>query len=164
MSVSNCRYDVVCFGIHQPNGILLLCMHFEKSSLLLFKVVVRFLFIISTFSCKHKLHFFCIRSGRELLVNPALPNNALSTLFSNQLYLVYSMLLLYAVEHCRWSDNFLKMNKLRFSYSLKNIALPKPDAYLGNLIEKTESLVNRLRWKAHFFINGNSSTLQHENV
>ena len=53
MSVSNCRYDVVCFGIRQPNGILLLCMHFEKSSLLLFKVVVRFLFIISTFSSKH---------------------------------------------------------------------------------------------------------------
>ena len=72
------------------------------------------------------------------------------------------MLLLYTVEHCRWSDNLLKMNKLCFSYSLKNIALPKPDAYLRNLIEKTESLVNRLRWKAHLFINRNSSTQQHE--
>ena len=37
---------------------------------------------------------------------------------------------------------------------MKNVALPKPDAYRRNLIKKSESLVRSMRWKAHFIING----------
>lgn len=37
---------------------------------------------------------------------------------------------------------------------MKNIPIPTPDAYRRKLVEKTESFVSRIRWKAHFFLNG----------
>jgi hypothetical protein len=43
------------------------------------------------------------------------------------------------------------MRQFRFDYSLKNIPIPSQDAYLKNLIEKVESVIKRMRWKAHFF-------------
>ncbi len=44
------------------------------------------------------------------------------------------------------------MRQFRFDYSLKNIPIPSQDAYLRNLIEKVESVLKRMRWKAHFFL------------
>ena len=46
------------------------------------------------------------------------------------------------------------MKKICYDYSMKNIPLPTPDHYRRTLIEKIESFVGRLRWKAHFFLNG----------
>ena len=43
------------------------------------------------------------------------------------------------------------MEQRNFTYSLKNIPLPSKDAYKKKLIEKTESVVKRMRWKALFF-------------
>ena len=39
-----------------------------------------------------------------------------------------------------------------FSYSTKNIPLASKSKYLQTLIEKTESLIHRMRWKAFFFL------------
>ena len=48
----------------------------------------------------------------------------------------------------------LKMHRIRFNYSLKNIGLPSHHQYQLRLIEKVESVVQRMRWKAHFFLGG----------
>ena len=48
------------------------------------------------------------------------------------------------------------MHKIQFNYSLKNIGLPSQNQYRRRLIEKVESVVHRMRWKAHFFQNGKS--------
>ena len=48
----------------------------------------------------------------------------------------------------------LNMRQFRFEYSLKNIPIPSRDNYLRNLIEKVESVLKRMRWKAHFFLKG----------
>jgi len=39
-----------------------------------------------------------------------------------------------------------------FGYSTKNIPLASKSKYLQTLIEKTESLIHRMRWKAFFFL------------
>ena len=46
------------------------------------------------------------------------------------------------------------MNRILFDHSLKNIGLPSQDAYKAKLIDKVENVVNRMRWKAHFLLNG----------
>ena len=43
------------------------------------------------------------------------------------------------------------MEQTNFGYSLKNIPLPSEKTYLKCLMEKVESFLKRLRWKAHFF-------------
>ena len=43
------------------------------------------------------------------------------------------------------------MEQRKFTYSLKNIPLPSKYAYKKSLIEKTEALIKRMRWKALFF-------------
>ena len=42
------------------------------------------------------------------------------------------------------------MEKLSFDYSLKNILLPDKRSYQLKLIEKIESIIIRVRWRAHF--------------
>jgi hypothetical protein len=44
------------------------------------------------------------------------------------------------------------MNKIRFNYSLKNIGLSSQDFYRKRLIDKVENVVNKMRWKSHFFL------------
>ena len=41
---------------------------------------------------------------------------------------------------------------------MKNIPIPSQDAYLRNLIEKVESVIKRMRWKANFFLKGNKNS------
>ena len=55
------------------------------------------------------------------------------------------------------------MRQFRFEYSLKNIPIPSRDNYLRNLIEKVESVLKRMRWKAHFFLKGekNQENINH---
>ena len=53
----------------------------------------------------------------------------------------------------------LKMKSFRFNYSTKNIPIPPRNTYtIKKLIEKVESVIKRMRWKAYFFDNdiGNS--------
>ena len=45
------------------------------------------------------------------------------------------------------------MNKIRFNYSLKNIGLLTQNQYRRSLIQKVESVTQRMRWKAHFYLN-----------
>ena len=41
-------------------------------------------------------------------------------------------------------------------YSMKNIPLASKTAFLQTLIAKTESLIQRVRWKSFFFLNKNT--------
>ena len=45
------------------------------------------------------------------------------------------------------------MEKRNFGYSLKNIPIASKNAYMKKTMEKVESVVRRMRWKAIFFEN-----------
>ena len=47
------------------------------------------------------------------------------------------------------------MERMNFGYSLKNIPIPSSTSYKLKLIEKIESFIKRMRWKAHFFLQEN---------
>ena len=47
------------------------------------------------------------------------------------------------------------MEKIYFNYSLKNIPLPSRTSYKLQLIDKIESVIKPMRWKAHFSLNNN---------
>ena len=42
------------------------------------------------------------------------------------------------------------MEQRTFNYSLKNIPIPSEKQYKKNLLEKTEEIIKRMRWKAVF--------------
>ena len=44
------------------------------------------------------------------------------------------------------------MERVSFNYSLKNIPIPPVNAYKKRLVEKVESVVKRMRWKAFYFL------------
>ena len=43
------------------------------------------------------------------------------------------------------------MEARNLEYSMKNIPIPPKKRYLKSMMEKIESFITRLRWKAHFF-------------
>ena len=45
------------------------------------------------------------------------------------------------------------MERISVNYSLKNIPVPPPPSYKLKLIEKIESVIKRMRWKANFYLN-----------
>ena len=47
------------------------------------------------------------------------------------------------------------MEKIDFNYSLKKIPVPSRTSYKLQLIDKIESVITRMPWKAHFFLNNN---------
>ena len=47
------------------------------------------------------------------------------------------------------------MEKIYFNYSLHNILVPSQTFYSLQLIDEIESVIKRMRWKAHFFLNNN---------
>ena len=49
------------------------------------------------------------------------------------------------------------MEKINYNYSLKNISTPSITSYQLKLIEKVESVIKRMRSKAHFFLNGDNT-------
>ena len=55
------------------------------------------------------------------------------------------------------------MNSKNFNYSLKNIPIPNKTSYTLSLIDKIEHLIKRMRWKAHFFLNKESTPNSTEN-
>ena len=54
------------------------------------------------------------------------------------------------------------MEKFIIDYSTKNIPLPSRSDYLHRLIEKTEQFLRRMRWKAHFFLNPDTTSSSKE--
>ena len=48
------------------------------------------------------------------------------------------------------------MESTRFDHSTKDIPLPSANDYKRKLIEKTELLCKRMRWKAFFYLNSSS--------
>ena len=55
----------------------------------------------------------------------------------------------------------INMQQIKFNYSLKNIGLTSKDVYTRSLVNKTQSVIQRMRWKAHFFLNqANNDTEQ----
>ena len=50
-------------------------------------------------------------------------------------------------------DYYFNMHRIQYDYSLKNIGLPSFHQYQKQLINKAESVIQRMRWKAHFFLN-----------
>ena len=48
------------------------------------------------------------------------------------------------------------MEKLNYNYSFKNIPTQTKTSYQLALIEKIESVIKRMRWKAHFLLNGDN--------
>ena len=53
-------------------------------------------------------------------------------------------------------------SKFNISYSTKNMPLPSRSDYLQRLIEKTEQFLRRIRWKAHFFLNPDTTSSSKE--
>ena len=47
-------------------------------------------------------------------------------------------------------NTILIMEQRTFNYSLKNIPIPSDKQYKKNLLEKTEEIIKRMRWKAVF--------------
>ena len=47
------------------------------------------------------------------------------------------------------------MEKIDFNYSLKKIPVPSRTSYKLQIIDKIESVITRMPWKAHFFLNNN---------
>ena len=54
------------------------------------------------------------------------------------------------------------MESTRFDYSTKNIPLPSESDYNRKLIDKTEHLCRRMRWKAYFYLNPEANGKQKE--
>jgi hypothetical protein len=54
------------------------------------------------------------------------------------------------------------MEPMNLGYSIKNIPLAQPSDYLKCLINKTESLLRRMRWKAFFYLNPQAQSRQKE--
>ena len=48
------------------------------------------------------------------------------------------------------------MELYKLGYSKKNIPIPPQREYMKNLLEKTEVLIKRMRWKAYFYLNKDS--------
>ena len=49
------------------------------------------------------------------------------------------------------------MENINFNYSLKNIPTPSRLSYQLKLINKIESVIKRVKWKAFFFLRDNKS-------
>ena len=55
------------------------------------------------------------------------------------------------------------MERVNFGYSLKNIAAPSPKVYHQMMINSCEKTLNRMRWKAFFYLNPDKSSSMKEN-
>ena len=50
------------------------------------------------------------------------------------------------------------LNRVNFNYSTKNIPIPSRNSFKKRLIEKVESVIKRMRWKALFFMKDNDDS------
>ena len=56
------------------------------------------------------------------------------------------------------------MEKSSFNYSLRNILFPDKSSYTLKLMEKIESVIKRMRWKAYFYLNKETQEKQQKNT
>ena len=56
------------------------------------------------------------------------------------------------------------MENTSFNYSLKNIPFPDKSSYTLKLMEKIESVIKRMRWKAYFYLNKETQEKQQKNT
>ena len=56
------------------------------------------------------------------------------------------------------------MHPRNLEYSTKNIPIPSKQDYLKCLVEKSENLIKRMRWKAYFFDNNNDDSDNENNL
>ena len=56
------------------------------------------------------------------------------------------------------------MEKISVSYSLKNIPYSDKSSYTFKLMEKIESVMKRIRWKAYFYLNKETQEKQQKNT
>ena len=90
-----------------------------------------------------------------MVLSALIPSTSFVTTSLESIFVILSLLIL--VERSTWIGNYtVDMQHIRFNYSLKNIGLPSHDEYRRNIIEKTESAIQRMRWKAHF-LHGNEN-------
>ena len=47
--------------------------------------------------------------------------------------------------------------RVTLNYSLKNIPIPPADSYKKKLMERTKSVIKRMRWRAFFYLNNESN-------
>ena len=70
----------------------------------------------------------------------------------------------YLVERSLWLDiSKANVQQVRFNYSLKNIGLSTNDGYESEIIDKCQDVIQRIRWKAHFFLHQPNTTIQRSN-
>ena len=55
------------------------------------------------------------------------------------------------------------MEKINFSYSLKNIPTPTKTTYHLIFMEKIESIIKRMQWKVHFYLEKDTSNIAYTN-
>ena len=55
------------------------------------------------------------------------------------------------------------MENINFNYSLKNIPAATKTSYQLMLTEKIESVIKRMRWKAHFYLKKDTKTIAYIN-
>ena len=56
------------------------------------------------------------------------------------------------------------MGKSSFNYSLRNIPFPDKSSYTLKLMEKIESVIKRMWWKAYFYLNKETPEKQQEST
>ena len=54
------------------------------------------------------------------------------------------------------------MEEVNFNYSLKNIPTPTKTSYQLMLMEKIDSFIKRMRWKAHFYLKKDTSNIAYK--
>ena len=64
---------------------------------------------------------------------------------------------------CEYYEILINMQRIPINYSLKNIGIPSKDQYRRRLIEKVESVTQRMRWKAYFFLNKKTKATSNDN-
>lgn len=75
-------------------------------------------------------------------------------MISNLILIYYAPLLLSTLR--------TNMETVNLEYSTKNIPIAQPKEYMKCLLEKTESFLRRVRWKAYHFLNPRTSDAQTE--
>ena len=55
------------------------------------------------------------------------------------------------------------MRKINFNYSLKSIPTPTKTSYQLMLMEKIESVIKQMLWKAHFHLKKDTSNIGYAN-
>ena len=86
-------------------------------------------------------------------------------LYPSIVMLLYESRALYTNNYLQTNQNYVdKKYEYDLGYSLKNIPIPSKRNYLKSLMEKVESLIKRMRWKAYFFDKDSNDSDDNQNL